>query len=144
MNFQTSVKTCFQKYFVLKGRASRSEYWYFILFVFLGYIVCFLLGLITPVLFSLLGIFILAIIIPAITVTARRLHDINKSGWFQALPIPFGIIETIFKANRNYTGELIFLIIGLGIYIYLFVLYCFPGDSKSNRFGKNPLKSNRS
>tara|TARA_Y100000996_G_C22021804_1_gene437082 strand:- start:4 stop:438 length:435 start_codon:yes stop_codon:yes gene_type:complete len=144
MNFQTSVKTCFKKYFDFKGRASRSEYWYFVLFIFLGYIVCFLLGLITPVLFSLLGIFIIGIIIPAIAVTARRLHDINKSGWFQALPIPPGIIESIFNMNRNETGELIFLIIGLGIYIYLFVLYCFPGDSKSNRFGKNPLKSNRS
>ena len=42
--------------------------------------------------------------------------------------------------NRNTTGEMIFLIIGLGCYIYLIVLYCTAGDSKQNRFGKNPLK----
>ena len=139
MDLQTSIKTCFKKYFEIKGRASRSEYWYFVLFIFLGYVAGLLLGLITPVLFWLLGIFILGIIIPAITVTARRLHDINKSGWFQALPIPAGIIETVFAINRNETGELIFLIIGLGIYIYLIVLYCTAGNNKKNRFGP-PIK----
>ena len=85
-------------------------------------------------------IFFIGIIIPAIAVTARRLHDIDKSGWFQAIPIPAGIIETVFAMNRNATGEMIFLIIGLGCYIYLIVLYCTAGDSKQNRFGKNPLK----
>lgn len=135
-----AVKICFKKYFDFKGRASRSEYWYFILFIFLGYGVGLLLGLITTALFWLLGIFIIGIIIPAIAVTARRLHDINKSGWFQAIPIPPGIIETIFVMNRNEVGEMIFLVIGISCYIYLLVLYCTAGDSKKNRFGKNPLK----
>ena len=139
-NLPETVKVCFKKYFDFKGRASRSEYWYFILFIFLGYGAGFLLMLITPVLAWLLGIFFIAIIIPAIAVTARRLHDINKSGWFQAIPVPPGIIEGVFAASRNTAGELIFLIIGLGCYIYLLVLYCTAGDSKQNRFGKNPLK----
>lgn len=139
-DFPQAVKTCFKKYFDLKGRASRSEYWYFVLFIFLGYLAGFLLGMVAEVLFWLLGIFILVIIIPAITVTARRLHDINKSGWFQALPLPPAIVETVFAMNRNEVGELIFIIIGLGVYIYLIVLYCTAGDSKKNRFGKNPLK----
>ena len=140
LNLPEAVKTGFKKYFDFKGRASRSEYWYFILFIFLGYGAGILLMLITPVLLWLLGIFFIGIIIPAIAVTARRLHDIDKSGWFQAIPIPAGIIETVFAMNRNATGEMIFLIIGLGCYIYLIVLYCTAGDSKQNRFGKNPLK----
>ena len=139
-DFPQAVKTCFKKYFEIKGRASRSEYWYFILFTFLGYGAGFLLGLIAPVLLWLLGIFVLAILIPAITVAARRLHDINKSGWYQALPLPPGIIETIFAMNRNEVGEIIFLIIGLVAYIYLIILLCTAGDSRKNRFGKNPLK----
>ena len=139
-DFPQAVKTCFKKYFDFKGRASRSEYWYFILFTFLGYGAGFLLGLIAPVLLWLLGIFVLAILIPAITVAARRLHDINKSGWYQVLPLPPGIIETIFAMNRNEVGEIIFLIIGLVAYIYLIILLCTAGDSKKNRFGKNPLK----
>jgi uncharacterized membrane protein YhaH (DUF805 family) len=143
LNLPEAVKTGFKKYFDFKGRASRSEYWYFILFIFLGYGAGILLMLITPVLLWLLGIFFIGIIIPAIAVTARRLHDIDKSGWFQAIPIPAGIIETVFAMNRNATGEMIFLIIGLGCYIYLLVLYCTAGDSKQNRFGKNPLKIKR-
>ena len=139
-DFPQAVKTCFKKYFDFKGRASRSEYWYFILFTFLGYGAGFLLGLIAPALLWLLGIFVLAILIPVITVAARRLHDINKSGWYQALPLPPGIIETIFAMNRNEVGEIIFLIIGLVAYIYLIILLCTAGDSKKNRFGKNPLK----
>ena len=143
LNLPEAVKTGFKKYFDFKGRASRSEYWYFILFIFLGYGAGILLMLITPALLWLLGIFFIGIIIPAIAVTARRLHDIDKSGWFQAIPIPAGIIETVFAMNRNATGEMIFLIIGLGCYIYLLVLYCTAGDSKQNRFGKNPLKTKR-
>ena len=140
LDLPQAVKICFKKYFDFKGRASRSEYWYFLLFIFLGYGAGLLLMLITPVLAWLLGIFFIAVIIPAIAVAARRLHDINKSGWFQAIPIPPGIIETVFVMNRNTTGEMIFLIIGLACYIYLIVLYCTAGDSKKNRFGKNPLK----
>ena len=74
------------------------------------------------VLLWLLGIFVLAILIPAITVAARRLHDVNKSGWYQALPLPPGIIETIFAMNRNEVGEIIFLILGIVAYIYLIIL----------------------
>ncbi len=143
MNLPEAVKKCFKKYFDFKGRASRSEYWYFVLFIFLGYIVGFLLLLITPLFAWLLGGFIIGIIIPAISVSARRLHDINKSGWFQAIPIPAGILETGFAMNRNETGELIFLFIGVALYIYLVVLYCTAGDSKQNRFGKNPLKQKK-
>ena len=139
-NLPQAVRICFKKYFDFKGRASRSEYWYFVLFTFLGYGVGILLGLIAPFLLWLLGIFVLAILIPAITVAARRLHDVNKSGWYQALPLPPGIIETIFAMNRNEVGEIIFLILGIVAYIYIIILLCTAGDSKKNRFGKNPLK----
>ena len=53
-------------------------------------------------------IFIIAVIIPWISVAARRLHDINKSGWFQAIPIPAGILETIFAESRQESLEIIF------------------------------------
>ena len=85
-------------------------------------------------------IFILVVLIPWISVAARRLHDINKSGWFQAIPIPAGILETIFAESRQESLEIIFLIIGLLCYVYLIILLCTAGDGKENRFGKNPLK----
>ena len=137
MDFQTSIKTCFNKFAVFSGRASRSEFWFFYLFVLVGYIICFtLIMAVSFKLFWLMGLFMLGMVIPAFAVTARRLHDTNKSGWFQLLPLPAGILETVF-ANSSESLEILFLIIGLGLYIYLFILYCTDGDKKNNRFGKN-------
>ena len=143
LNLSEAVKICFKKYFDFKGRASRSEYWYFVLFAVIGYAIGFGLIFIAEQLFWLLAIFIIAIIIPWISVGVRRLHDINKSGWFIALPLPAGVIEVIFSLNRQTTLEIIFAIIGFCCSIYLIILYCSSGDSKENRFGKNPLKTKR-
>ena len=140
ISFPDAVKICFKKYFDFKGRASRTEYWYFTLFIVLGYAIGFGLIFVVPILFWALIIFIIVIFIPWISVAARRLHDINKSGWFQAIPIPAGILETIFAETRQESLEIIFLIIGLLLYVYLLILLCTAGDNKENRFGKNPLK----
>ena len=136
-----SVISCFNKYFDFETRSSRKEFWYWQLFrilMFLSITYLESLGL-----SGLLFISNFIFLIPEIAVSIRRLHDINKSGWFQAIPIPAGILETGFAMNRNETGELIFLFIGLALYIYLIVLYCTAGDSKQNRFGKNPLKQKK-
>jgi uncharacterized membrane protein YhaH (DUF805 family) len=84
MTFTESVKTCFTKYADFNGRASRSEYWWFVLFVFV-------VGVILSVISRPLGsVFYLAILIPHIAVAARRLHDTNRSGWMQLISlIPF-------------------------------------------------------
>ena len=90
MDFQTSIKTCLNKYAVFSGRASRSEYWFFVLFgILLGIITAIIDTMILGYPFEENGpinlIFSVAIIIPSISVTARRLHDINRSGWWQLL-----------------------------------------------------------
>jgi|TARA_B110000914_G_C15108594_1_gene285051 uncharacterized membrane protein YhaH (DUF805 family) len=87
-------------------------------------------------------IFVLLIFVPTLSVTARRLHDINKSGWFLLLPLPASILETIFAASSE-SLEILFLVIGLGLYVYLFILYCRDGDKKNNRFGKNIYKKRK-
>ena len=108
MDFQTSIKTCFNKFAVFSGRASRSEFWFFVLFGFLG-------GIITAIIdVMILGypyeengpinlIFSVALIIPSIAVAARRLHDINKSGWWQLLWITIigGILLIIWHATEG-------------------------------------------
>ena len=92
MDFQTSVKTCFKKYADFSGRALRSEFWWFVLFVSLGSIVVTIIDI------MILGysiesygpvniIFSVVLILPSIAVTARRLHDINKSGWWQLIEL---------------------------------------------------------
>ena len=84
MNFNQSVTTCLGKYATFSGRASRSEFWWFQLFmlllIFFGMFIDFLLGTLEQGLFS--SFVNLGITLPAFAVSARRLHDIGKSGWW--------------------------------------------------------------
>ena len=138
LNLPEAVKICFKKYFNFKDRASRSEYWYFALFGVIVYGIGIGMIFISYKLIWLLVVISIALIIPFIAVTARRLHDINKSGWFQLLSVPAGILEAVFHAQKGL--EILFMIIGWVCALYLFVLYIQEGDRNSNRFGENPLK----
>ena len=137
MNFSESIKTCLtKKYFCFSGRASRSEFWFFYLFLLIGYIICFtLIMAVSFKLFWLMGAFMIGIILPSLGVSVRRLHDVNKSGWFLLLPVPFNIVGRLFERSIG-DMSLVFTIIGLGISIYLLVLYCTDGNKKNNKFGK--------
>lgn len=79
MNFQTAVKTCLSKYVDFTGRASRSEYWWFVLAQLVVLIVA---QLIHPYVYIIVA---LGLLLPAIAAGVRRLHDIGKSGWFLLL-----------------------------------------------------------
>ena len=121
MNFFDAIKVCFVKYTNFSDRASRSEYWLFTLFLtILGLVVGFIEGAMgvpwdevwSP------GSTVLTIVtlIPALAVTVRRLHDLNKSGWW--LLLYFTII---------------------GIFFPLLYWFCKKGDEEENRFGPNPI-----
>ena len=144
MNFKNAIKTCLKdKYANFKGRASRSEFWFFYLFLVIGYAISISTIFISIKLFiGTMSIFVLAMIIPSLAVTVRRLHDINKSGWFILLPLPFDIMQRVLEESSAGLS-LVFLVISLGLYIYLLVLYCTDGDKKNNRFGKNIYKGKR-
>ena len=98
MNFTQSISTCFEKYFDFNGRASRSEYWWFCVFAQL-------LSLGGTLMDSsigengggmMYGIATLATAIPGLAAGARRLHDVDKSGWWQLLYITLiGIIPLV-------------------------------------------------
>ena len=120
MDFATSIKTCFSKYAVFKGRASRSELWWFALFLFIAGIVTFIVDV------MILGyssegygpiniIFSVITFLPGLAVGARRLHDINKSGWWQLISLT---------------------IIGI---ILLIIWFATVGENKKNPHGK-PIK----
>jgi len=79
MTFGESISICFTKYADFTGRASRSEYWWWTLFVILASIAT---GFISDVVSA---IFSLATILPGLAVGARRLHDTDRSGWLQLL-----------------------------------------------------------
>ena len=92
MTIQESVKTCVRKYADFSGRATRAEYWWWVLATTL---VSFAIGAVDGVINFLMSaaigygysplstIFSLAILLPNLAVTCRRLHDIGRSGWWQ-------------------------------------------------------------
>lgn len=100
MNFITSIKTCFRKYCVFKGRACRAEFWYFELFTFLlSVLYSCVWGIVAlPQLLKgaspeelvnsytwitvLVTIIDLGIALPSLGVATRRLHDTGRSGWW--------------------------------------------------------------
>jgi uncharacterized membrane protein YhaH (DUF805 family) len=128
MSFGESVKTCIDKYATFDGRASRSEFWWFYLFIILvsfvallpGYILMFAglagtsdgsapgflfwIGLVLLIIGALLE---LALIIPQLAVGCRRLHDRGQSGWLQLLLlVPCGnIVLLIFWIMEGTPGE---------------------------------------
>ena len=78
--------TVLKKYAVFTGRARRREYWMFVLF---SVIISVVLGVIGGLIHfpMIANIYSLAVLVPSIAVGIRRMHDINKSGWFLLIPI---------------------------------------------------------
>lgn len=120
--FGQAVKSCFNQYCGFKGRASRAEFWWFALF---GFVLGFVLGFVDGLLFTLTenaffallgfsGLFQLGVFLPTLAVTARRLHDTDKSGWWM----------------------LLYLTIIGGIVVFIFTLL--RGNEGSNKYGEDP------
>ena len=82
MSFTEAVQTVFSKYAVFTGRAARPEFWWFALF---NIIASMIVGAIDQAIFGheVLGIvYALGVLLPGIAVAVRRLHDIDRSGWW--------------------------------------------------------------
>ncbi len=130
MNLITAVKACFSKFATFSGRAQRSEFWWFVLFVWAMSIV---LSIVDSTLFGTVvrtgnsfyastntpifsGIFSLVVVLPNLAVSVRRLHDTDRSGWWLLI----GLIP----------------LVGL---IVLIVFFASKGTDGNNRFGSDPL-----
>lgn len=103
-----------KKYAVFHGRARRKEYWYFFLF---NIIISIVLGVIDGMTGSfstesgmglLGGIYALAVFIPGIAVSVRRLHDTNRNGWWLLIgliPLIGAIVLLVFMVQDSQPGE---------------------------------------
>ncbi len=95
MNFQTAIRSGFQNYANFKGRASRAEYWWWALFTV---ILSVLLSSIDES-FGNLGS--LVTLLPSIAVAIRRMHDVDRAGWFMLVPI----YNLVLGLRRGDAGE---------------------------------------
>lgn len=144
MGFQDAIKTCFGKYFTFAGRAPRSEFWWWVLFIILGNFVSdFLDGIVLglnveegSVIGSLFG---LVALLPSLAVTARRLHDVNRGGWWQVAP--YGMVVVVaFTAVLN--AHILLWAAGIAAVVLLVALLVWlirEGTNGANEFGPDPL-----
>jgi uncharacterized membrane protein YhaH (DUF805 family) len=120
MGFIDAISAGFRNYVNFSSRASRSEYWYWVLFTVLLAIAAALVDLSIAAAsgFSPIGTIVsLGTFLPSLAVAVRRLHDIDRSGWW----ILIGLIPLV------------------GI-IILIVWFCQRGTVGANRFGPDPLE----
>ena len=118
MTFVQAISSCFRNYATFSGRAVRSEFWYWYLFVGIVLIVFdgidqWLYPGLSMGLFSFVNMAAgLALILPSLAVSARRLHDIDRTGWW--------------------------ILIGATVVGTIVLIYwaCLPGTPGSNRFGE--------
>jgi uncharacterized membrane protein YhaH (DUF805 family) len=122
MGFKDAISSGFRNYIGFRGRAARSEYWYWVLFILLLQIVAWLIDMtlfgfnttgVNPI-----GVLVsLATLLPGIALSIRRLHDVDRLGWWVLL----GLIP----------------VIGWIVLIYW---ACLRGTVGANRFGPDPLE----
>jgi uncharacterized membrane protein YhaH (DUF805 family) len=118
MQFQEAILSGFRNYVNFSGRASRSEYWYWVLFAVLVAIVAGILDRAifpdteTPPLGSVTSVILF---LPGLAVGVRRLHDIDRNGWWVLIALT---------------------IVGI---IPLIIWDCTKGTAGPNRFGPDPL-----
>ena len=117
MGFGEAVSTCFRKYATFQGRARRSEFWFYYLFISIVNVV---LAIIVSIATSggsssngfaitveiVFGLWALAILLPTLSVMVRRLHDADHSGWWWWINLVcFGwIVLLIFWVSEGTRG----------------------------------------
>ncbi len=97
-----------RKYAVFAGRAQRKEYWMFVLFNFIIVIVLWSLEAIAGGPGILPNLYNLAVLVPSLAVAVRRLHDIDRTGWWlliMLIPIVGAIVLLIFLVQDSQEGE---------------------------------------
>jgi uncharacterized membrane protein YhaH (DUF805 family) len=140
-----AVKTCLRRPFRYSGRASRSEIWWFALFLVGSFGLVVFAGL-QPNFGLNVGQLFLILLVPLflyLFVLARRLHDLSLPGYLSPLlfifPAPFGILAMILTGD-GFVGVGITAILVYTLPVVLAIAMSLPAKSGPNRYGPNPLE----
>lgn len=139
-------KVVFENYANFKGRARRSEYWYFVLMNMIISTVTVMIDKVLGLKFGVNSLYGIAMFIPILSVSVRRLHDIGKSGWILlisyiviiicAVGLVLGML-TLGMSSFNFWFA-IPIIVMLAICIWMLVLFVKEGDDGKNKYGSDP------
>ena len=160
VSFPQAINLGFKNYFKFNGRATRAENWWWVLFTVLAGIVLAVLDTLTGTMGMfgdsglLGGLFELGVIVPSLALGVRRLHDINRTGWWLLLVFGFfpiaaiggGILLVSFFLLDNFLILTVLgfaMVIGGGILgligiIVLIVWAIKQGDTGPNKYGPDP------
>ena len=148
MNFKIAVIKCLIDYKNFNGRSKRAEFWWFALFGLMVSIITLLIDTAARSILSdsFVGIFqfigFLALLSPSLAVASRRLHDINKTGWWQLILFPVYMIqvsEFLVPGSTQDPNSMIglFGLVGFVGVIILIVFWCKPSIKSENKYGDN-------
>lgn len=162
-----SVMATVKKAFVYQGRASRCEFW---TYTIAAWVVSFALAVVTlifgaiadflAVIFSAIYLLaVIAMIIPAISLSVRRLHDVGLSGFWLLYLSPCGLpivyiayllgldstcdklIEKNNKVGSCWLGWILTILAWIiGASAVLFLIFLYPGKAEANEFGESPCQ----
>lgn len=156
ISFSNAIKNFFKNWANFRGRASRSEYNWPLLFIFLSQIILtiisaslvlflflsegsdllFFIFLSINMIFQFISIlFFIFLIIPSITILIRRLHDIGYSGWYYLFYV---VITSVIELLCYMISEYLFIFSYIIFSIPLYLVMILPGENKTNRFGTIP------
>ena len=157
MTFTDAIRTCFGNYATFSGRASRPEYWWFVLFVILGVAAA---GFADAILFSgmtvrpLAGLFQLATLLPLLAVGWRRMQDTGRPGWMIFLPmivsVAFIFLSVLGFASGpspdygSSAGGSRFVILGILQFVASVLILWWltrPSDKGPNAYGSSPREA---
>ena len=145
MSFAESIGTCFSRFQDFSGRASRSEFWWFHLFLFIA------VGIPTAILsqwIPYIDIVVFVIfLMPTLAVATRRLHDTNRSGWWLIFPLILFVSVLVLSTIADETGSAPFFLAALAAtlgvliaYVALLVFLIQSGSPGPNQYGRDPLE----
>ena len=123
VGFGEAISRGFTNYITFSGRASRPEYWWWMLFTFLLTLIP-LAGLVTLIL--------------TLAVASRLLHDIGKSGWLQILPFALTVVAIISAVAAIPIPPAVWMIAAFASIVLLIVWLVRKGDKGPNKYGPDP------